>query len=233
MNGDDYPRRTFLMHSTAATVPIELQSFCSGCSEVLPTLCDDTGRIEYVMKEMRGVLLNKSLFVELMNGIVQGTGYPDARRPTMFDNELLLYSDAGGVFSLRLYLWGPGEYTYPHDHNSWGVLGTVTDGFEVINYRREDDGEREGYALLTEMERFTLRPGETTFTRPLDAGIHTTGNPGKVTAITLNLYGKSNQRGYLQNFDIKEDRVHRVYPPRQKKIMLAANAMDHLKGAAG
>jgi predicted metal-dependent enzyme (double-stranded beta helix superfamily) len=146
----------------------------------------------------------------------------------MFDNELLLYLHPLGFFSLRMYLWGPGEYTYPHDHNSWGVIGAVSEGYEVVNYRREDDESIEGYASLVEVERFRLQPGETAFTLPLSKGIHKTGNATGESIITLHFYGKSMPRGYLNGFDIANNRVYRVFPPRQKKELLARQALSCL-----
>ncbi len=165
----------------------------------------------------------------LLNNLVDGEGYPDARRPTMFDNEVPLYLDPQGLFSLRMYLWGPMEYTYPHDHNSWGVIGTASEGYEVINYRRLDDESHEGYARLAEVERMRLQAGETAFTLPFSKGIHKTGNGTKGSIATLHFYGKTLSRGYLNGFDIANNRVYRIFPPRQKKQLLARQALDFLE----
>jgi hypothetical protein len=104
----------------------------------------------------------------------------------------------------------------------------------VTNYRREDDESREGYARLREVEHFTLNQGETTFTLPLKAGIHKTGNPTDETLITLNLYGKSLPRGYINGFDLETNRVFPILPPRRKKEYLLSRALETLKkDAAG
>jgi predicted metal-dependent enzyme (double-stranded beta helix superfamily) len=211
---------------TNVHVPSRLATFCARCSKALKDLDSYRTGIDFVQAEMPELLLDRELFATLMKNIAEGKGYPDIYRPTIFDNELLLYSDASGSFSLRLYLWGPGEFTLPHDHNSWGVLGTAVDGFEVINYRREDDGSREGYARLREVERMLLPPGGVTFTLPFEEGIHTTGTPGDKTVITLNLYGKPLPRGYIQNFDLEKNRVRKVLPPWKKKEALSARALE-------
>jgi hypothetical protein len=124
-----------------------------------------------------------------MQSILDGDAFPDTHHPTLFDNELVLHVGPDRAYSLRMYLWGPGEYTAIHDHNAWGVIGTVTEGFEVINYSRLDDASREGYAELQERERFFLRSGESAHTYPLDRGIHMTGNPTLGTIITLHRMG--------------------------------------------
>lgn len=214
-------------------IPEDLRSFCENCSRVLKNITKNEDCIEFIGGELPSLLRNTALIAQLMKNIVDGGSYPDVRRPTMFDNELLLHLDGDQLFSLRIYLWGPREFTYPHDHNSWGVIGAVTDGYGVINYRREDDGSREGYARLVPTERLKLLAGETTFTLPFDEGIHKTGNPTDETIVTVHFYGKSLPRGYLHGFDIPNNRVYRVFPPRMKKKILAAEALKGLLKGLG
>lgn len=219
------------MNSTLQNIPAEILTFCERCSRDLVRMNEQSACIDYVRACLPDLLTKRSFFEKLMANAVQGADYPDMRRPTLFDNELLLFVDDRRTFSLRMYLWGPGETTYPHDHNSWGVIGAVSGGFEAINYRREDDGTREGYARLSQAERIGLRPGDTAFTLPFDAGIHKTGNPTSETLVTLHLYGKPQNRGYLQGFDIPGNRVFKVFPQRMKKELLAAGALESLRKA--
>lgn len=209
-------------------MPEEIREFSDRCAKALagldsPELCIDFGR-----KALPELLLNRELLSGLMQSMVSGEDYPDVRRPTMFDNELVLFIHPELLCSLRLYLWGPGDFTYPHDHNSWGVIGTASEGYEVTNYRRLDDGSLEGHARLEELETLHLGPGETAFTLPFDRGIHRTGNGGDKTIVTLHFYGRSMPRGYLQGFDVANNKVYRVLPPRVKKKTLAAKALETL-----
>lgn len=217
------------MDLSAKNIPAEIHTFGLVCAEGLRQLDDKKACIEFTRGELPKLLLNRALFSDLLQNILDDGSYPDARRPTLFDNEIPLYTDPDGLFTLRLYLWGPGEFTSAHDHNSWGVLGPVSPGFEVINYKREDDGSREGYALLAESERFLLDAGETTFTLPFDDGIHVTGNPSEKTVLSLNFYGRTLPRGYLNKYDIERNHVYRVYPPKRKKQLLAAGALEDLR----
>ncbi len=220
------------MALSSQLVQAEIVSFCEHCARSLDGLTAHKARIELVTAELPKLLLNKELIEGLLSNLADGEGYPDARRPTMFDNEVPLYLDPQGLFSLRMYLWGPMEYTTPHDHNSWGVIGTASEGYEVINYRRLDDESHEGYARLVEVERLRLQPGETAFTLPFSKGIHKTGNGARTSIATLHFYGKTLSRGYLNGFDIANNRVYRIFPPRQKKQLLARQALDCLEAAA-
>jgi predicted metal-dependent enzyme (double-stranded beta helix superfamily) len=216
------------MANSPQSVQAEIGSFCEGCAHRLDELNSDEARVELISEELPKLLLNKDLMAGLLSNITNGEAYPDVRRPTMFDNEVLLYLDPRGLFSLRIYLWGPMEYTYPHDHNSWGVIGAASEGYEVVNYRRVDDESHEGYARLVEVERLRLQPGETAFTLPFSKGIHKTGNATQASIATLHFYGKTLPRGHLNGFDIANNRVYRIYPPKQKKRLLAQQALECL-----
>ncbi len=217
------------MKVSTQNVPGEIADFCRRCGEELGKMDNDEACIRYTREMLPRLLLNKSLFTHLLEDALGGGGYPDMRRPTMFDNEVVLHVDSQGVFSLRMYLWGPGEFTAPHDHSSWGVIGSPSDGYEVINYRREDDGTREGHARIVPAERFLLKAGETAHTHAFDAGIHKTGNPTEGTILSLNMYGRPAPRGFVQGFDEKNQRVYKILPPKRKKEQLMKDALRLLK----
>jgi hypothetical protein len=64
-------------------------------------------------------------------------------------------------------------------------------------------------------------------TRPLNDGIHQTGNPGEGITIMISVYGSPIRRLFINRFDDKANRVERLYPPRIKKKMLAAQALKY------
>jgi predicted metal-dependent enzyme (double-stranded beta helix superfamily) len=115
-----------------------------------------------------------------------------------------------------------------HDHNSWGVIGPVSGGLAVTNYRREDDGSQEEYARLVESGNARLIPGETACTLPLNEGIHKVGNPTQETLLSLSMYGRPLSRGHVNGFDVAKQRVYRIHAPRLKKKLLAADALRGL-----
>ncbi len=217
------------MSNASRQAQAAIVSFCEECSRGLEPLTSHRAKIDLVRARLPRLLLDRGLCAALLSGMLNGSGYPDSRRPTMFDNEVPLYLHPEGLFSLRMYLWGPGEYTYPHDHNAWGVIGTALPGYEVINFRRLDDESREGFAQLEEIERLHLGPGETAYTLPFSNGIHQTGNAGEECLLTLHLYGKSLPRGYLNGYEPSRNRVYRMYPPRQKKELLGRQVLECLR----
>jgi predicted metal-dependent enzyme (double-stranded beta helix superfamily) len=184
--------------------------------------------MDFFQNELPGFLRNQSLFQELLKNITHGSPYPDLRQAQMIDDEILLYLNPKRLFSLRMFLYGPGDYTSIHDHNSWGVSGAVVGELGVIRYARQDDGTVEGYARLRQTARVQLQPGEIELTRPLNDGIHQTGNPGRGTTIMISIYGSPVRRLYIHRFDHEHSKVDRLYPPRIKKKMLAAQALEHL-----
>ena len=213
----------------SSQVPLEIASFCKRCSDALSWTTENESCVELVRDELPILLFNKPLFAEILHSLVEGGGYPDLGRSTMFDNELLLHADSSRLFTLRMFLWGPGEYTVIHDHNSWGVIGPVSGVLGVFNYKREDDGSREEYACLIETEELRCLPGQTTFTLPLNQGIHKIGNPTQESMVSLSVYGKPLDRGYINGFDIDNDRIYKIFPPKSKKKMLAFQALAGLK----
>jgi predicted metal-dependent enzyme (double-stranded beta helix superfamily) len=130
------------------------------------------------------------------------------------------------MFSVRLYLFGRQEMTPVHDHNSWGVSGSACGNLRVIRYFREDDGRMEGEARLKPVEEFQLAPGEVETTRP--RSIHRTGNAGGDATVMISIYGRPQRRLFIQEFDLTNERVYRIYPPQRRKKMLAQMALARM-----
>jgi predicted metal-dependent enzyme (double-stranded beta helix superfamily) len=161
----------------SSPIPQEIDSFCTRWSDALAGISEMKDKVEYISNELPSLLQTKESFVEILCNLIKGERYPDLRKATMFDNEFLLYADPGRSFSLRLFIWAPGEYTTVHDHNSWGVIGPASGEMDVVNYKKKNKESDSESVRLVETERMRLSPGETTFTLPLDEGIHKVGNP--------------------------------------------------------
>jgi len=207
--------------------PIELLEICNRWSESIENISGDAARIEFFQNELPGFLRNQSLFTKLLKNIKGGSPYPDLRQAQMIDDEILLYLNPKRLFSLRMFLYGPGDYTPIHDHSSWGVSGAAVGELGVIRYGREDDGTVEGYARLRQTAQVHMQSGELELTRPLNDGIHQTGNPGEGITIMISVYGSPIRRLFINRFDAEHNKVDKLYPPRIKKRMLAAQALDH------
>jgi predicted metal-dependent enzyme (double-stranded beta helix superfamily) len=187
-------------------------------------------RIDFLRGALPALLARTDLLAGVLEGIVDGRPLPDLRLATVFENEYLLHQDPGGLFSLRLYLYGPGESTFVHDHVTWGVSGSARGPLEVRRYRRTDDGRDPALARLEPAERLLLRPGETEITLPLERGIHRTGNPESGTTWMLSVYGPPARRAVMHRFDLETGRVTPLHPPRVHKRLLAQQALRNVTG---
>lgn len=206
----------------------ELKTIFDRWTESIQNYKDMEKRIFYIGKEMPSLLLNRRIFRKILTNIVKGQPYPDARQATMFSNEFVLFINNKRLFSVRLYIYEPGQYTPIHDHNSWGVYGCVHNRVEVVRYRREDDETRPGYARLREIERLALHPGQTASVLPVNDGIHKAGNPADQTSVMLSVYGTPIRRLYVNQYDHLQNSVSKLYPPRLRKKMLATRALEAL-----
>jgi predicted metal-dependent enzyme (double-stranded beta helix superfamily) len=202
-------------------IPKDLRDFCTEWSDPLGQLTDNASKIAYVRQRLPALLENQLLITAVLNDIKQNSRGSERRRHMLFDNEWLLHMDARRRFSVRMYLYRPGEVTVVHDHSSWGVLGSATGEMEIVKYRREDDGQKNGYALLVQTERISCTSGLTDTTLPLDEGIHRVGNPTDQTIAVINVYGTPLRRLYINCFDTEKNRITKIFPQRLKKKMPA------------
>lgn len=207
-------------------VPPQIHAFGEECSEGLALLKGEEAQAAFVSDRLPQLLSQKELFQGILRGLLEGADYPDVAQSTMFDNEMLLYGDNRRLFTIRLFVWGPGDYTPVHDHNAWGVIGPVTGRLDVVKYRREDDGSGEEAARLLEDERLILKPAETTVTFTGDRGIHKTGNADKGTMVSLSLYGRPTvPKPYIHGFEPESGRIYRIEAPRVHKKRLVKAAL--------
>jgi len=210
-------------------------AYCSKWSEEIDGLSDDAARIAYFRNALPHLLLNRALVRCLLEDIRAGRPYPDTRKVGFFENEILLYLDTYGRYSLRLYFHAGREYTVIHDHNAWGVSGVSWGSLGVVRYRlMEDDhkagetvhGEHSRYARIEKIDHRILSAGEVAVTHPLAPGIHQTGNPGPHPNMMVTVYGRPARRLYIQEYDSVTRHVSRRYPPRIRKQRLAGEILS-------
>jgi predicted metal-dependent enzyme (double-stranded beta helix superfamily) len=191
----------------------------------------DTGRQrEFIIAELPVLLKDRAFFISLLSAIIKQAPYPDVKSATMFESEIVLYRDPGRIFSVRLYLWGQGDYDPIHDHNSWGVIGTALGTLDIINFMRVDDCSDERHAVLQECSRQFIPTGQTYSIFPLNKGIHKTGNANDPAIIQVGVYGRNlTGRDYVNVFDFNTGEISRLYLPHVKKCMLARQALEALR----
>jgi predicted metal-dependent enzyme (double-stranded beta helix superfamily) len=203
----------------------ELQTICRQWSVEVKAIDKTEARMAYFQTKMPELLSRRTIFEGILRGVLAGNPYPDLRQETLFDNEIILFRDHGHLFSLWLYVFGPGEYTPVHDHTSWGVSGSAFGKLEVVRYRREGLGPEPDGGRLAVTTRSVLIPEEIESTLPFDAGIHRTGNPVGGSTLMVSVYGRPLRRLYIQYFNLETGRVERRYTSRLRKRMLAEQAL--------
>jgi len=208
----------------------EVRRVCRGWAAAAGRCGCAEERMEFFRGALPVLLARTELLAGVLEGIVDGRPLPDLRIATVFENEFLLHQDPAGLFSLRLYLYGPGELTFVHDHVTWGVSGSARGRLEVRRYRRTDDGKDPGRAGLAEADRVVLGPGEIETTLPFEHGIHRTGNPEAGTTWMLSVYGPPARRAVMHRFDPESGRVTPLHPPRVRKRLLAQQALSEQVG---
>jgi hypothetical protein len=214
--------------NTHSYLPDHISHLFEKWSQNIENFSEYSQKIEYFQKELPVVLKDKSFFIDVLEKITKGSPFPDIRRSGLFENEVILFTNASRLFSVRFAIYEPGEYTVIHDHSSWGVFGTVFGSLEVIKYQRLDDRSVNHCAKLAESTRFFLDPIDTDFTLPLDKGIHSIGNPTDQPILTSSIYGNPVRRLFINGFDIKSERIYPIYPPKIKKKRQAQQALKIL-----
>lgn len=211
------------MGSLKDQYPEELMVYCRQWARALGALRSADERMDYIRRELPVFLRDRSICRMLLEKIAAGKPYPDVRGATTFDNEIHLYTDARRLFSLHMYLYGPGEFSPIHDHNSWGVIGTPSGVLGVSRYDRLDGTDQ----IILREDR-CLEACSVDVTLPLDAGIHRTGSPTGRTIVMISLYGTPIRRLYVNGFRPGPGGVYRLNPPRLKKKMLARRALESM-----
>ena len=219
--------------SVSSLMPSELLDICTAWSSEMERLTAKEARIEFIQQHLPELLVNPALFTDLVKRITKGEPYPDIRHTDALENEILLYLNPKGIFSLRMFLFDPGDFTPVHDHSSWGVTGTALNELTVVKYHRDDDGSVEGYAQVHETGRLNLLPGETEITMPLNEGIHQTGNSTQDPMIMVSVYGSPIRRLYVNGFDSEKNQVFKMYAPRIKKKILARQVLKSIQTNEG
>jgi len=216
----------------------EFELFCRRFQELTEKNDDIYLTIEKGIPIVQELVASDLWFRDFLKEALIGRSWLKQQQPTLWPNELTLYRSPDQSFLVLAYIWEPFSVDTIHDHGSWGIVASFINDIKEVKYRRQDPGDVAGYAELEETVTKVLKTGETTHVLPLDAGIHQMENLSGEIAVTLNVYGRTERRGYLQFFDRERKTVKRVYPPRTCKEVLMVRTIgvmgageDILEGA--
>lgn len=202
-----------------------LKEFCERFHELVEKDLPMASRIEEGRRLVGELVSDPEWFREILERLVLDREYLDRQRTSIWPNEVTLYRSPDRSFVALAYLWEPRDADVVHDHGSWGIIGELISPALERKFRRADDGRREGYAELEEVTSRIIEPGDTTFVLPLSEGIHQMENLTDDMAVSINVYGRTVRKGYVQYYYPERRAVRRVFPPKTFKKILAVRTL--------
>ena len=125
-----------------------------------------------------------------------------------------LYVAADDGLLVETVCWAPGRGVAPHDHKTWGVVVGL-DGEEInVDWRRLDDGTRDGHAELETARELAIRRGVAATFLPDD--IHSVRNDGAEPSLSLHIYGRNLANINRSEFD-PVNNIQRPCPKRSRR----------------
>jgi predicted metal-dependent enzyme (double-stranded beta helix superfamily) len=208
---------------------MNLEEFCNRFEDV----ASRGEKIPQILHEGRALLAELMATTEwfqlFLKRIVMDTAFRQQQKPSRWMNEYTVHRSPEGNFVILAYIWEPHQIDEIHDHNSWGVIGTLTGKVSEHKYRRIDDGAKDGYAELEEISHCLIMPGDTSSVMPLGGGIHRMENLTNCS-VSINIYGKSYRKGYLHYYDVENRTVTRAYIYPLYRAALALRALGYMDG---
>lgn len=165
---------------------------------------------------------------DLLERLARDAGFATALFRSIDPNDLTLYRDPSGAFSVRLFIWNSNTPYPPHDHGSWGIVGALAGNTRETKYIRVDKQDKPGYAELAVKSEAVLSPGQTTYVLPVDEGIHRMEPMDTATSLTLHVYGRPVRKGFIQSYHPSTNQVYRMYSPTQVNRVVSLQALGAL-----
>lgn len=111
----------------------------------------------------------------------------------------ILNDEPGNTPFVEVICWLPGGGVAPHDHQTWGIVIGI-DGVEInVDWRRLDDGSKQGFADIENSKETDVSKGVTVSFLPND--IHGVRNDGDVPSLSLHVYGTAPSSMDRSEFD--------------------------------
>lgn len=208
-----------------------MDRFAIFCDKIQKLLAEEKSvfrKIEYGRELVSELVSRQDWFFDHLKKTILEPATAESQKQGIWPNEFTLHRSPDKSFVVLAYIWDAKLADIVHDHGSWGIIGTLSGKLGERKFERLDDGKQEGYGEIRQTTAGLYGPGETTFVLPLDEGLHAMDNPTDGIAVSVNVYGKSIGRGYIQFFGQQKKTVTRVYPPRTQKEVLAIKTLASL-----
>ncbi len=104
-------------------------------------------------------------------------------------------------------VWGAGDHLGPHDHRTWGMIGVLGNSITETRYRRVDDRQRAGYALLEKDRVAEVKSGDISLLVPEVDEIHQMDNFSDTPTVEIHVYGNDLRGLERSKFDLETGEV--------------------------
>ncbi len=212
---------------------MNLEDFCKGFQSLQRERPKTTRLLDAGQQLLEELLKDPTWLGEFLQRYIAGPAFLTDQLASVFDNEIRLHRSPDKAFTILAYIWDNPDQCPVHDHGAWGLIGSLLNPLREVKYRRLDDGKVEGFAELEQVSDFLLEPGKVGFVLPLNKGIHQTGSAGDALTLSLGVYGKSIQPGYIHFFNPGEKKMTRAHPRILFRKVLALRALASLGEAVG
>jgi predicted metal-dependent enzyme (double-stranded beta helix superfamily) len=206
-------------------VAMTLEAFCNRFQGILDQEKDLPNRLQLGRELMSELTHHVDWFRGCLGRLLFDKEFLAMQKPSIWPNEITLYRSPDQSFVIFAYIWEAYLKDVIHDHGSWGIIGSFIQSIHETKHERLDDGKIEGFAELKEASSREIEQGDTTCVLPLNNGIHRMENRTNAIAVTVNVYGKTIRRGYIQFYYPENKTVLRVFPPKTFKQVLAVRAL--------
>ncbi len=176
--------------------------FCTDCVKALKADSGEAGCKE-IQKHFDKILAHPEFVTEIL-----GESPEPGRHIIHHDKETDLY--------VLAHVYDRAAHAAPHDHGPfWVIYGNATGYTDMTEYRRLDDGSKEGYAELEVSSEYRIEAGMSSI---YDVGdIHAIDYPENTTFIRL-VSGDA-ERGKNLRFDMANNTVEVQDRAKEKRIV--------------
>jgi len=194
-----------------------------GLEDYIPVLrssfqIEDEPTIEFQMAgdALRKLLEDQSVMMRVLELLAHDIHFVREQATNLFNNEIVLWRDPDGSFSLRMAIWAEGADNFIHDHNATGVTGCWFGKLLIENYEIKEKIS-EDRVKLEMKDKHILGPRNVVYIKMHDEGIHRIDKAEGDFAISLSAYSRAVPRGYIRRFDAITGSVSRIYHPVRKQ----------------
>lgn len=179
-------------------------------------------------KALWDLVQDKQVAVKVLERLAHDARFLREQSANLFNNEIVIWREPGGAFSLRMFIWSPETDDFIHDHNSFGMIICWFGKLAIDNFMCVNKDAPEENAGLQFKSRQILEVGQTSLVRPYNEdGIHRVSCAEGDIALSLSVYGRRiSARDYILRYDLERKKAARVYHRSWKRKAWAKQMLE-------